>query len=186
MEYIFKYYFFTSTFTVPPAAGTLIVPLTSMYELLWSHKFDLIIDVYNLMLLLSYFLRDSSIISTQFFVVNSDCWFVISSNKFIIFSYSNYYIIMLYYYINLRSSVIYFFNLRSAIILCLSSEGISLSLDISSSFFSELFCGDVFFSNQNASCFCCLLNHFFWRSFKYIFYMFLEKYLVISQKIHQE
>ena len=51
---------------------------------------------------------------------------------------------MLYYYINLRSSVIYFFNLRSAIILCLSSEGISLSLGISSSFFSELFCGDVF------------------------------------------
>ena len=51
---------------------------------------------------------------------------------------------MLYYYINLRSSVIYFFNHRSAIILCLSSEGISLSLGISSSFFSELFCGDVF------------------------------------------
>ena len=36
------------------------------------------------------------------------------------------------------------FNLRSLIILCLSSEGINLSLITSSSFVFELFCGKFF------------------------------------------
>ena len=54
--------------TAVPAAvvfGTVTVPLTSIYASQKPHKFGLIIDVLSLMLLLSYFPRDSSFISTQ-------------------------------------------------------------------------------------------------------------------------
>ena len=53
-----------------------------------------------------------------------------SSNKFIVFWY---FIIILCYYISLRSSIIF----------CLCSGNIYLSPSISSSFVSELFCGEV-------------------------------------------
>ena len=48
----------------------------------------LIIDVLNLMLLLSYLPFDSWFISTQFLVLNLDDWIVASPNRFIIFLYS--------------------------------------------------------------------------------------------------
>ena len=78
-----------------PVFATVLVPLTCMYASLQSHNFDLIIEVLlNLIWLLTlYVSRYSSFISTQFFVLNFDFWFVISSNKFIIFWYS---IIILY------------------------------------------------------------------------------------------
>ena len=79
-------------------------------------------DVLNLMSLLSYFLFDSSFISTKFLALN----------LFLIF---HYYIIILSF-----SS----FNFRSSIVLYLSSGDIYLSLSISSSFVSELFFGEVF------------------------------------------
>ena len=61
--------------TAAPAAavfGTVIVPVTNMYESLSSHKFQLIIDLLNLMLLVSYLPFHSSFISTQFLVLNLD------------------------------------------------------------------------------------------------------------------
>ena len=78
--------FLSVLFTDAPAPavfGTVIVPLTCIYALLYSYKFDLIIDALNL--LLSYVPRDSSFISTQFLVLNVDGWFVVSPNKFITF-----------------------------------------------------------------------------------------------------
>ena len=62
-----------SLITASPAAavfGTAIAPLTSMYASLYSHKLDLIMDVLNLMFLLSYLPFDSSFISTQFLVLS--------------------------------------------------------------------------------------------------------------------
>ena len=91
---------------------TVIVHLASIYTSLQSHKHDLIIDVLNLMSLLlsslSFSLSSSlkslshlSFISAQFLVLSLDGCFVVSSNKFIIFRYS---IIVLYCYINLKST----------------------------------------------------------------------------------
>ena len=81
---------------------------------------------------LSYVPRDSSFILTQCFVLNFDVWFGVLPNKFIIFDIS-----WLYYYINLRSSII----------LCLSSGDIYLSLGISLScsfvIVSELFWSEL-------------------------------------------
>ena len=67
--------FLIVSFTAAPAVyvfGTVMVPLTSMYASLQSHKCDRIIDVLNLVLLLSYILFDSSFISTQFLAINLD------------------------------------------------------------------------------------------------------------------
>ena len=92
--------FLIVSFTAAPAVyvfGTVMVPLTSMYASLQSHKCDRIIDVLNLVLLLSYILFDSSFISTQFLAINLDGWFIVSSYGFIVW----YSIIIYYYYINL-------------------------------------------------------------------------------------
>ena len=62
---------------------------------------------------------------------------------------------LLYYYIIiliLDHQKFSSFNLRPSIILCLSSEGISLSLSISSSFVSELFFGEVVETFRNSVC----------------------------------
>ena len=63
-------------FAASPAAdvlSTVIVPLTSMYASLWSHKPDFIIVVLNLIwLLILYPPLDSLFISAQFFVLNLD------------------------------------------------------------------------------------------------------------------
>ena len=72
---------FTAAPTAAAVFGKVIGPLKSMYGSLSSHKFDLIRDVLNLMLLLSYFPFDSSFISTQFLVLNLDGWFVVSSTQ---------------------------------------------------------------------------------------------------------
>ena len=77
---------------------------------------------------------DSSFISTQFLLLNLDDWFVVSSNKLIIFWYS---FIISYCYINLRSLIIF----------CPCSRDIYLFLSISlpcSIFSSELFRGENF------------------------------------------
>ena len=55
-----------------------------------------------------------------------------------------YSIIILYYILNLDRQWFSSFNFRSSIILSLSSEGINLSLSISSAFVSEFFFGEVF------------------------------------------
>ena len=92
--------FLIVSFTAAPAVyvfGTVMVPLTSMYASLQSHKCDRIIDVLNLVLLLSYILFDSSFISTQFLAINLDGWFIVSYYGFIVW----YSIIIYYYYINL-------------------------------------------------------------------------------------
>ena len=89
------------------------------------------------------------LISIQFLVLNLDDPFVVLSNKFHILWYS---IIILCYYINLRSSII--------IYLC--SGDICLSVSISSSsfvsvlFFDEVPCNFIsnFISNLITSCFC--------------------------------
>ena len=52
--------------------GTVIVHLTKKYASLSSHKFDLTIDVLNLVLLLTYLPFDSSFISNQFRALNLD------------------------------------------------------------------------------------------------------------------
>ena len=74
-----------------------------------------------------------SFISIQFLDLNLDDWFGVLSTKFIIFD-----IPLLYYYINIRSSIIF----------CLSSWDICLSLGISLSCpfitLSELFCSELF------------------------------------------
>ena len=74
--------------------------------------------------------RDSSFISTQFLVLNLNGSFGVLSNKFIIFWYP----IIIYYYINLKSSIIS----------CLCSGDIYLVLSICFSFISELICGEAF------------------------------------------
>ena len=77
--------------------------------------------------------RASSFISAQIFVLNLVSWFGVQSNKFIIFLF-----LLLYYYTNLRPSIIF----------CLSYGDICLSLGISLSCsfvtVSELFCGKGF------------------------------------------
>ena len=101
-----------------------------MYALLQSHKCDITIKVSNLIWLLTlYAPRDSSFISTQFLVMNLN----VSSSMCSI--------IMLYCYINLRSSIIF----------CLCSRDIYLSLCISlssstfsSSFVTKLLWGEAF------------------------------------------
>ena len=100
-----------------------------MITSLWSHEFYLIIEVLNLIWLLSLYVpRDSSLISAQFLVLNLDGSFVVLSNKFIIF--------LLFFII---------FNLRSSIIFGVCSRDIYLSLIISSSsFVSKLFFVKVF------------------------------------------
>ena len=94
-------------------------------------------DVLDLMLLLSYLSFGSPFISIQFHVLNLDGSFVVSSNRFIIFWYS---IILLYYYILLCQSS---FNFRSSTAFFLSFGYIHFFLR-TSSFVSELFCGEVF------------------------------------------
>ena len=55
-----------------PSPEIVIVPFTSMYESAQSHKLDLSIVVLNLISLPVYVPLDSSIISTQFLVLNLD------------------------------------------------------------------------------------------------------------------
>ena len=60
----------------PPAAAaslTVIFPLASIYESLWSQKLHFSIDILNFIFLLGeYVPSDSSFISTQFLVLNLD------------------------------------------------------------------------------------------------------------------
>ena len=81
-------------------------------------------------------LRESSLISTQLFVLNSVEWFGVLSNKLIISWYSI--IVLLYCYVNHRSSIVF----------CPPSGDIyfSLGISLSCSFLTvaELFCGEVF------------------------------------------
>ena len=115
-----------------PSLLIVIVPPTNMYASLQSHKFDLIIEVWNLIWLMSLYVpRNPSFFSTPFLILNLDALFYVLSNKFIIFIYS---ITIYYYYINLRWSIIF----------CLYSGDIYLPLNISPSFVSGLFFCDVF------------------------------------------
>ena len=70
----------------------------------------------------------SSFFSNQFFDLNLNDWFLVTSNKFIIFWYSI--IILSHYHINLWLSMIF----------CLSSGDIYFSLSISYSVVTQLFC----------------------------------------------
>ena len=68
-------YLFFVLFSAAPAAaafGTGRVPIKSFYESRKSHTFDLIMDICNMMLLLSYLRFDSSFFSTQLFVLKLD------------------------------------------------------------------------------------------------------------------
>ena len=83
-------------FTAPPTAavkGTGIVPLASMYESLRKF-YESFMEVFNLMLLLSYLPFDSSFTSTQFLVLNLDDT---TSYSFIIFLYSIIILLLLLY-----------------------------------------------------------------------------------------
>ena len=64
--------FLLALFGLSPACAAIdIVPLTSIYVSLESHKLDLNIEDLNLIyLLVLYVPRESSFISTQFFVLN--------------------------------------------------------------------------------------------------------------------
>ena len=114
----------------------------------FSNKSDLILDVLNLILLLSYLPFDSSFISTQFFVLNWEGWFVVSLVYFIGLLFFD--IPLLCYLILLLLLLLYWssFNLRSLIIFCLSSGDIYFPLRISS-FVSKLLCSKVFDSLLN-------------------------------------
>ena len=115
------------------------------------------LEVLNLIWLsLLYVPRDSSFISTQFFVLNLDGWFGLLSNKFTLFFL---YILLLYYDVNLRSSITF----------CLSSGYIYLSFFILQ-WTSWDICNSIrnIFTNQITSFFCCFSNYFFWSSFKCI------------------
>ena len=82
---------------------TVIAPLTSMYASLKLHKLDFNIEVLNLFwLLLLYVLCVPSIIFTHFFILN---WIVNLVHCLTIFFFF-YCIPLLYYYINLNSSLI--------------------------------------------------------------------------------
>ena len=106
-----------------------------MYASLKSCKCDLNIKVLNRMSPLAlYVSRDSSFISTQFFVLNLDAWFVVWSKKLLFFE-----ILLLSYYINLRSLIICFL-FSGDIYLSLSSPIFSPSFVT----ISELLCGKVF------------------------------------------
>ena len=66
--------------------GTVIVALTCVYVSLESHKFDYIIEVSIQMSLPAVCVPgDSSFISIEFLVLKLVGWFVLPSNKFIIF-----------------------------------------------------------------------------------------------------
>ena len=108
-----------------------------------------------------YIPREPSLILTLF-VLNLDGWLDVLPNKLY------FYITLLYYYINIRSSIT----------LWVFPGGLFFSLGISVSVFllltaSEVISGEV---NQTTSCFCCLLKFFFiylciylfWSSFKCI------------------
>ena len=73
------------------------------------------------------------IIHTKFIALNLDSWFVVSSNNSIV--------ILLYCYINLRSSKIFW----------LFSGDICLSLSICSAFLTEFICDEVFEALLNLS-----------------------------------
>ena len=153
-----------------------------MYASLKSRKCDLNIKVLNRMSPLALYVScDSSFISTQFFVLNLDGWFVVWSKKLLFFE-----ILLLSYYINLRSLIICF----------LFSGDIYLSLlspIFSPSFVtvSELLWLSVwdfrnsirnFITNQVTSCFCWFLNCSFWSSFERICskcFSMVKKFLTI-------
>ena len=87
--------------------GTVIVLLICIYSSLESHTFDLIIEVLTLIWLMTLYVpSDLSFISTQFLILNLDGWFVVSSISLLFFDIPLLYYIILYYYINLRSSII--------------------------------------------------------------------------------
>ena len=83
-------------FTAAPAAavfGSAAVPLTIYNASVESHKFYLVMDILNLMSLLSYVPFDSSFTSIQILVLSFDGWFVVSSERFDIpLLYYDYYI----------------------------------------------------------------------------------------------
>ena len=65
-----------------PLLGTVVDPLTSIYEPLKWHKLDLNIVVLNLVwLLVLYVPRESLFILSQFFILNLDGWFPLLSKK---------------------------------------------------------------------------------------------------------
>ena len=87
---ILKYCLFINIIWCSSFAGVIvIVPLTTIYASISSHRRDLNIEVLNLICLYSFNVpRGSSLISTKHFLLNLDGWFGASSNKFIIFWYS--------------------------------------------------------------------------------------------------
>ena len=80
-----------------------IVLLTSLYASLSAHKLDSSINFLNSIRLLVLYVRHaSSFISTQFFILNWNGWLVFCLTNLSFFD-----IPLLYYYINLRSSIIF-------------------------------------------------------------------------------
>ena len=153
-------------------SSAVIVPLTSIYASLYSHKLDLGIEFLNLIWLsLLNVPRDLLFILIKFSVLNLDGWFGVVSEKSIIFWY---FIIILSY----QSQIINNF---------LRSFWRYINLSLSRYFFIILicnflwtilwwpswnFCSSIsnFITNETTSCFCCFLNYYFWRSFKCIYY----------------
>ena len=122
-----------------------------------------------------------SFISTQFFVLNLVDWFWCNIRHLLFFD-----IPLLYYYINLRSSLtlcilsgdiyIYIF-LRYYFLICNCFWIILLQ-----SFwdFPNFICD--FIANEFTSCFCWFLNSSFWRSFKCIcsrLFSMIKRFLVV-------
>ena len=110
-----------------------------------------------------YFPRESSFISTQFFVLYLEGCLVYCLIRLLFFD-----ILLLYYCINLNSSIISCFSTWD---ICLSF-GFSVSLLTVSRMFilCLIFCKffNNFVANQITYCFCCLSNFFFWSIFKCI------------------
>ena len=109
--------------------------------------------------------RDSSFMSTQFFILILDGWFGVLSNKFLLFDIFD----ILYDYINHRSSIIF----------CLSSGDISYIRYFVIMFVCNCFCIILwwtfwdfrssvsnFVTSQIFSCFWLFLDKSFWRSFE--------------------
>ena len=121
--------------------------------------------VLNLMLLLSWVPFGSSFVSTQSFVQNLNGWFVVSSNRFIIFWYS---IIMYWYYnTNLRSSTFFFLNSGDIYFF------LSIFLFVSKLFYDGVFEALLILSAISfpihLTIVSAVLNDSFWKSFKSIY-----------------
>ena len=115
-------------------------------------------------LLKLYVPRDLSFISTQFLFLNVDGWFFVWWSKFILFWYS---VIILHYYINLRSSIILYRCSGEISFFKYFFFFICFWIILWWSFWDSKFYQQLYFQ-LNHQFLCCFFNRSFWSSVKCI------------------